>query len=168
MPNTPTPPSEYNDISDTAIAHIEAIIEEEHKLPDDETTLLARIPLMVGSEKKAAYLSYRSCGFTVTQSADLAGTKLHNVNLWRRNDPVFRRIEQEDLQRLQDTVGNDVVKFEFLRNMRLLLAADMKVISKGVNNINLLEEREYDYFKTIRRLYTPNELLLAAAFFGGL
>ena len=155
----PNPLDGLDDITEEALGIVESAILDEHQLPSDEATLLARIPLMAGSEKKAAYLSYRSCGFPITQSADLAGVTLKTVHHWRKVDPVFKRIEQEDLAQLQESTGNDVIKIEFLRNMRLLLHADMKVISKGVNNINLLEEREYDYFKTIRRLYTPAELL---------
>lgn len=129
------------------------------ELPSDENTLLARIPLLAGSNKKAAYLAYRSCGFTITQSCDLADIHISTVHKWRNTDKVFKRFEEEELSKLQETVGNDVIRFEFMRNMRLLLHHDMKVIGQGIAGIETLTDREFELFKALRRFYTPQDLL---------
>lgn len=132
----------------------------ESGLTSEETTFLARIPILAGSNKKAAYLAYRSCGFTIKQSADLVGCTLQNVHHWRKNDKVFRNIEQNELSTLQSTVGNDVIRFEFMRNMRMLLHHDMKLIAKAMIDVNLsLSPREYELFKNLRRFYTPADML---------
>lgn len=128
-------------------------------LPDDEQTLLARIPLMAGSSKKAAYLAFRATGFTVGKSIELAGTTRQSIHNWRNNDPVFREWEQDKLQELQSSVGNDVIKFDFLRNMKLLLHQDMTIIAKAMLGIDELSSREYDTYKNIRKFYTPNDWL---------
>ena len=128
-------------------------------LPSDETTLLARIPILAGSNRKAAYLAYRSTGFTVTQACDLAEIHISTVHKWRKSDLVFKRFEAEELQHLQESVGNDVIRFEFLRNMRMLLKKDTVLIAKGISDLEGMSEREYELFKVLRRFYTPADML---------
>ena len=134
-------------------------IEIDDELPSDETTLLARIPLLAGSNKKAAYLAYRSTGFTPTQSCQLAEITLTTVHRWRKQDLEFAKFEREELQRLQDSVGNDVIRYEFLRNMRMLLKVDMRLITKGITNLEGMSPREFEIFKALRKFYTPQDLL---------
>jgi len=128
-------------------------------LPDEEQSLLARIPLLAGSSKKAAYLAFRAVGFTVGKSCELAGCTRQTVQNWRKSDSVFARIEQEQLGELQSTVGNDVIKFDFLRNMKLLLSQDMGIIVKAMRGVDTLTPREYDVYKNVRKFYTPAEWL---------
>lgn len=135
------------------------VVSNEDNMSSEETTLMARIPLLAGNDKKSAYLAYRSTGFTVKQSAQLVHVNYQTIKNWRAKDKEFARIETHELQRLQDTVGNDVIRFEFLRNMRLLLKSDMSVIFKGINNVNDLSPREYELFKNLRRFYTPADML---------
>lgn len=151
---------------DLAVEEVKKLPSEEEGLSSEETTLLARIPLLTGSSKKMAYLAYRSCGFTINQSCDLVKIKRHIVTHWRKVDPTFRKFETTQLKYLQDTIGNDVIKFEFLRNMRLLLNFDMQLISKAMVNVNIgngtsegLSPREYELFKNLRRFYTPSDML---------
>src|SRR5690242_16115899 len=133
---------------------------EEDDLPPDEQTLLARIPLMAGSSKKAAYLAYRSVGFTINKAVELAGTTRTSVHQWRKSDPVFASWESERLQELQSTIGNDVIKFDFLRNMKLLLHQDMQLISKAMSEgLDELTSREYEVYKNVRKFYTPTDWL---------
>ena len=134
-------------------------LESDQDLPSEEETLLARIPLLAGSSKKAAYLAYRSVGFPITKAADLADTTIQTVHKWRKIDPVFKRIEEEELQRLQDTVGYDVIKFEFMRNMRMLLHKDMTLIGKAFNDLESMTHREWELYKALRKFYTANEML---------
>jgi hypothetical protein len=147
--------SEYDDSTTT----FSIVLEEDSELLPEEQTLMARIPLMAGSNKKVAYLAYRSCGFTVGQAAELAGTTHQNVVSWRKTDKTFKKFESEELSRLQSTVGIDVIKFEMMRNMRLLLRSDFNIIAKSINGLEDMSPREYELFKNLRRFYTPTELL---------
>ena len=138
----------------------------EEGLTSEETTLLARIPLLSGSSKKAAYLAFRSCGFTINQSVQLAKCTRGNLNYWRKTDPTFKKFEETQLERLQKTVGNEVVKFEFMRNFRMLLNFDAQLISKAMVNVNIgdaktegLSPREFELFKLLRKFYTPADML---------
>jgi hypothetical protein len=129
-------------------------------LPSDEQTLLARIPLMAGSSKKAAYLAFRAVGFTVGKSVELAGTTKTSVQQWRKSDEVFAKWESEKLQELQTSVGNDVIRFDFLRNMKLLLLQDTNLISKAISGgLENLTPREWDNYKNLRKFYTPTDWL---------
>lgn len=128
-------------------------------LPPDEQTLLARIPLMAGSSKKAAYLAFRATGFTIGKACDLAGTTRQSIQNWRNSDPVFRMWEQEKLHELQSHVGYDVIKFDFLRNMKLLLHQDMTIIAKAMMGLDELSQREWEQYKNVRKMYTPNDWL---------
>lgn len=126
---------------------------------NEEETLLARIPLLAGSNKKAAYLAYRSVGFSVANSAELAEVTTTTIHNWRKNDSVFRNFEANELKTLQSTVAIDVVRFEFLRNMKLLLKKDFQLIAKGMGDLEKLSAREYEIFKGLRRFYSANEYL---------
>ena len=142
------------------LAKVDHIVEpNDEGLTSEETTLLARIPFLAGSKKKAAYLAYRSTGFTIMQSCRLADVSQQLLHNWRKVDKTFRKFETQELQRLQDSIGNDVIRYEFLRNMRLLLKSDMNIIFRGINNVNELSPREYELFKNLRRFYTPSDML---------
>lgn len=132
---------------------------EDDELLPEEQTLMARIPYLAGNNKKVGYLAYRSCGFTVGQSCELAGCTRVSVQNWRKNDPVFKHFEDYELQTLQKTVGPDVIKFEMMRNMRMLLKSDMMLIAKGMTSVEDMSSREYELFKNLRKFYTPTELL---------
>lgn len=154
FPSTPTPA--WRELITQDIIELDL----EDNLPSDEQTLLARIPLMAGSPKKAAYLAYRSVGFTITKSCQLAGTTMASVHQWRKSDPVFREWEQERLQELQSRVGNDIIKFDILRNMKLFLNADFELICKAmVKGVDSLTPREFTLYKEARKFYTPEQLL---------
>lgn len=130
--------------------------EQTDELPSDEHTLLARIPIMAGSSKKWAYLAFRSTGFNVTTACQLAGTNLSSVYQWRRNDPVFAEFESTRLKELQDSVGPDLIKFDFMRTMKVMMHIDFKIVSKALTlGLDSLTAREYDVYKDTRKNYTP-------------
>ena len=149
------------EVTDLALelSDIDEVQVEDSDLTNEENTLLARIPLLAGHNKKAAYLAYRSCGFTVGQACDLANTTKTSIQQWRKSDKVFKRFEEEELANLQSTVGNDVIRFEFMRNMRMLLKGDMTLIAKGITDLANMTPREYELFKALRRFYTPADML---------
>jgi len=145
---------------------LEVLKINEEGLTSEETTLLARIPLLAGSSKKAAYLAFRSCGFTINQSCQLAKCTRGNLTYWRKNDSTFKKFEETQLGHLQATVGNDVIKYEFVRNLRMLLNFDSQLIAKAMVNVNIgdaktegLSPREYELFKNLRKFYTPQDML---------
>ena len=124
-----------------------------------EQALLARIPLQSGSHKKALYLSYRATGFPVRQACALAEIDLPTLHKWRKQDPQFKKFESEHLDFLQQNVAGDVIRLEFLRNFRMILKKDMRVIRKALFEPDELSDHEEKYFFLIRKHYTANDLL---------
>jgi len=123
------------------------------------TSLMARIPVGSGSDKQQRYLAYRSTGFSISQSAQLCGVRVSTIRAWRKLNPLFRRMEDEYLPQLQQQVGNEVLRMEYLRNMRLLLAKDAQLLMNFFVEPESLSEREWDYVKSVRKHYTPTDLL---------
>ena len=126
---------------------------------ENEKSLLALIPLMAGSNKKALYLSYRATGFPVKQAADLAEIKIGTLQRWRQQDKQFRLWEQEKLHELQTGIAREVMRLEFMRNFRMFLKKDSRVIRQSLFDPTGLTDDDKQYLMLIRKHYTPSELL---------
>lgn len=130
-------------------------------MPDDtgELALISRIPYFVGDDSKQKYLAYRSCGFTIDESCQLAGIRRKTLTDWRSRDKDFKEFEQTGLQALQSTASSDLLSLEFRRNMLMFLRKDARVIWQYLNEPEGLTSDEQDYVKLIRKHYAPNDLL---------
>ncbi|KKK57638.1 hypothetical protein LCGC14_3052470, partial [marine sediment metagenome] len=121
--------------------------------------LKARIPLNA-NPRKASYLSYRAAGFSVRESCALVPVSFATVKAWRRDDEEFRQWESgEKLAWLQSNVSQDLMQMEFMRNFRLCLRLDKKVLFKAALSLSLLDEREMEVLKVIRKHYTPQDIM---------
>ncbi len=143
--------------------------------PTGEHALLSRISHMSGSEKtaeaKADYLGWRACGFPVRQALVLSDNSHATLTRWRRDDPEFTRVETEELSQLQHDVSKDLIQLDFLRNMRMAMRADAKILYKAsqiyedeetgkvVAGIDALTPREFKYLQRIRSMYSPSDLV---------
>lgn len=140
--------------------------------PNDQNAIReARIPTFdTGNELKVKYLSYRAVGFTFKESCHLAEVKADVVRGWRRTDADFKSFEKTDLRPLQKEAAKDILETEFKRNILMLVRKDARIIEKSMQSFNtedngtvdgmeLFTEREFEYFKAIRRFYTPDQLL---------
>ena len=133
--------------------------EEDDIAADDvESILQAKLPL-INNPRKASYLSFRATGFKVREACHLAEVNLHTVLRWRREDPDFAAWENKALGFLQREMADDILRAEFMRNMKLALRRDFRVLYKSVYNLEGLSEREFTYLKLVRRHYTPSDLL---------
>lgn len=131
--------------------------------PEDDTgeeALFSRIPLQSRDKRKAAYLSWRALGFTVRESCDLTPCSFSTLLRWRREDEEFAEFETKWLRELQQGTAKDLLRLDFMRNMRLALYRDFKVLFKAAYDLHSLSARELTYLKIIRRLYTPQELVV--------
>ena len=127
--------------------------------PESEELLMARIPLLSGSVTKVHYLSWRACGFSTRESAQLSDITEATVRRWRKEDEEFVDWETTKLRELQKTVSQDILRFEFMRNMKMAMSRDSQVLYKAACALEMLTEREYDYLKKIRGYYTPSALI---------
>src|SRR3990172_1523115 len=109
--------------------------------PDDlEEMLQARLPAM-GNTNKATYLSFRGCGFSVRESCKLADVSQATVNKWRREDEEFAALEGPRLSLLQQSLSRDILRMEFMRNLRLALRRDFRLMYKAAFAFNALSDR---------------------------
>ena len=126
---------------------------------DYEEMLKARIPLG-NNPRKASYLSYRAAGFSVRESCALVPVTFTTVKSWRRDDEEFRGWESgEKLSWLQSNVAHDLTQMEFMRNFRLCLRLDKKVLFKASLSLASLTDREMEVLKVIRKHYTPQDII---------
>lgn len=128
------------------------------ELEGGEDLLFSRIPLL-RNRSKSSYLSYRACGFSVREACAMSSISESLVRQWRQKDPEFAEFESYKLHELQLSVGPDILKLEFLRNMKLALKKDYRILWKSLFDPADMDEREYDYLKLIRKHYTPQDLL---------
>ena len=126
---------------------------------DYEEMLKARIPLS-NNPRKASYLAYRASGFGVRESCVLANISFVTVKKWRREDQEFREWETgEKLAWLQHRVVHDLERMEFMRNFRLLMRLDGKVLYKANYNLESLSEIERHLLRSMGKHYTPQALI---------
>jgi len=124
-----------------------------------EEMLKARIPLNK-NPRKASYLSYRASGFSVREACMLAEISFAAVKKWRREDEDFRRWESGDgLSWLQHNLASDLFQMEFMRNFRLALRLDRKLLFKANYNLGGMTDRETSLLKAIRKQYSPQDLI---------
>ena len=149
----PKPEPEFGvQVVETAKADIEA--------DDYEEMLRARIPLS-NNPRKASYLSYRASGFSVREAYALVPVSFATVKAWRRDDPEFREWESgEKLAWLQSNVAHDLLQMEFMRNFRLCLRLDKKILFKASLSLASMTDREVEVLKVIRKHYTPKDILI--------
>ena len=123
-------------------------------------TVLAYIPGLFGTSNKATYLGFRAIGLTVDQALEVLHCDYEDYLRWCKQLPEFRQFELEHLPALQSRVGADLIRLAFLRNMTMLLWKDQEVIMKsmGPEGFNGMGERDFVYFKQIRRFYTTSDL----------
>ena len=118
------------------------------------------VPVFEGREgwQKMRYLAYRATGFTPKEAIELLGLRLATLLRWRKRDPFFASWERERLRELQRR-GYEILRIEFVRNMRLALYRDYKVLMKAAVSLEELTPAERDYLRLIRRHYTPEGLV---------
>lgn len=131
------------------------VIEDEH----GEQALLSLIPLLSGSPLKAKYLSFRATGFSVMEACKLANVSHITVMRWRKTDEEFRDFELIRLPKLQGQVRSQILLLDMARIMKLAFYIDGKIFLKAANNLDLLDEREMEVFKMVRKHYTAESLI---------
>jgi hypothetical protein len=143
---------------------------------DLEAQLEAFVPYITGDDRRSKYLSYRACGFSIKEACKLVDVELRTLYRWRE-DPDFRRYEAEELQDIRKSLGAEFTLMEFLRNTRLVLAKDFDIIMRAfgrlkidgddTDKMDILSEREWQYFKDAVKRYGPDQLMkLQAAITG--
>ncbi len=128
-------------------------------------------------DDRSRYLGLRASGFGIRETLGLLAKHKSTLSKWRL-DPVFVKLE-ESLPELRKTLALEYVGLEFMRNFRLILELDHRVISGSLNRKvqvdaedNLTggkipqDAQDFQYLLKARAHYTPQQLQAIEQMFG--
>ncbi|GAH13070.1 unnamed protein product, partial [marine sediment metagenome] len=109
---------------------------------------------------KARYIGYRASGFTVREAVKLVGIHQKTLSRWRDPDSPWYDagfVDAENkLSELRKTLGVEYAHLEFLRNYRLVLEKDFRIIAKSIDQPLSLTGQEQQYLLKARGHYTSH------------
>lgn len=126
-------------------------------------------------DDRSRYLGLRASGFTIREALGLIGKAKSTLSLWR-HDPTFLSLE-DSLPELRKTLAMEYAGLEFLRNYRLILEKDARVIrgsltrkpkvsDEGVPYQAPQDSQDFQYLLKLRAHYTPQQLQAIEHLFG--
>ena len=141
-----------------AVDALEDIIQQS---ATDLELAIARVPALFGQSYQATYLGYRSMGLDPEQAMRTLDLDLGVLNKWRTESPAFFDFELVALPGLQKDASVQLMRIGFLRNMALFMMKDHQIISKSMvrDGLEEMSDREFKYLTTVRKHYTPSDLL---------
>ncbi len=123
---------------------------------------------------KVDYLKHRYAGFTRKESATLAGVKVATSNKWLKDDPRMSHFDDLVNTEKRKSLRKEVLQESWGRNFYLVLKKDEYILRKAhglleepVLRIALdgsqkwstgspqMTESDWDYYKNMRKTYTP-------------
>jgi hypothetical protein len=112
-------------------------------------------------DARAKYLGLRCSGFTVREALRLIGFSHSALSKWRK-DTEFESLERRTSE-FRKELSQEYAKIEFMRNYRLVLEKDYRVLQKslevGKDGESVpLSEDNMEYLKKLRTHYTPQQL----------
>jgi len=126
-------------------------------------------------DDRSRYLGLRSSGFTLREALGLIGKAKSTLSAWR-HDPVFLDLENR-LPELRKELAMEYASLEFLRNYRLVLEVDHRVLRKYLakrtttnaegKEVNVpMDSQDFQYLSKMRAHYTPQQLQAIENLFG--
>lgn len=124
-------------------------------------------------DSRARYLGLRASGFSIREALKLIGNAKSTLSFWR-TDPEFVELETR-LPEFRRTLASDYAVLEFLRNFRLILEKDYRVLRKSLDTTQddkgkpipvRLSDQEHQYLLKLRAFYTPQQLQVIEALSG--
>lgn len=126
-------------------------------------------------DDKSRYLGLRSSGFTIREALGLIGKAKSTLSHWR-HDSKFLELEDK-LPELRRELGLEYAALEFLRNYRLILEKDYRVIkgsltkrtrteSDGSKVVLPMDSQDFQYLLKMRQHYSPQQLQAIEQLFG--
>jgi hypothetical protein len=110
-------------------------------------------------DDRARYLGLRCSGFDIMESLRLIDKAKSTLSHWR-TDEKFLSLEQ-DIPNLRKTLGLEFASIEWLRNFRLILEKDKRVLDKSLDSrLPMLQKQDQEYLLKMRSTYNPQQLAL--------
>jgi len=125
-------------------------------------------------DDRSRYLGLRSSGFTIREALGLIAKAKSTLSKWRK-DPVFLDLENR-LPELRKELAMEYASVEFLRNYRLVLEKDHRVLKASLKDethtidgkefTTPMSSQDFAYLKVMRAHYTPQQLQAINSLFG--
>ena len=126
-------------------------------------------------DDRSRYLGLRASGFTIREALGLIGKAKSTLSMWR-HDPAFVKLE-DDTPNMRRTLAMEYAGLEFLRNYRLVLEKDFRVIKGSLNRVQdhdpngkpytvSQDSQDFQYLLKMRAHYTPQQLQAIEQLFG--
>ena len=130
-------------------------------------------------DDRSRYLGLRASGFTIREALGLIGKHKSTVSKWRL-DPKFLELE-ENLKELRSTLALEYAGLESLRNFRLVMEKDFRVLKKSLEKNTRtitdkdgdtttvsvpMDSQDFQYLMKMRPFYTPQQLAAIQQLFG--
>lgn len=113
-------------------------------------------------DARARYLGLRSSGFAIREALRLIGKAGSTLSAWRK-DEVFADLENR-LPEFRKELALEYANLEFLRNYRLVLEKDYRVLKKSLDkDQEVLSMQDHQYLVKMRSHYTPQQLQIIEA-----
>ena len=125
-------------------------------------------------DARARYLGLRSSGFGIRESLRLIGKAQSTLSAWR-HDEEFADLENR-IPEFRKTLAIEYAGLEFLRNYRLILEKDYRVIKASMEVtkddagkiVSLpMPSQDHQYLLKLRTHYTPQQLQIIEALIAG-
>ncbi len=130
--------------------------------PKDVEAVAQSIVPFNRDDDRAGYLGLRASGFKIREALKLLGVHKSTLSFWRKNE-VFKDCE-ERLPEYRKSLAKEYANLEFLRNYRLVLEKDYRVLKKSLKMYDTDEEKkemspaENQYLLKLRSVYGPQQL----------
>jgi len=119
-------------------------------------------------DDRARYLSLRASGFSLREALRLIGRAKSTLSLWRHSEE-FVSLEDR-IPEFRKTLGMEYANLEFLRNYRLVLEKDYRILKQSLHPDKDSEGKaipmsvqDHHYLVKMRAYYTPQQLQIAEA-----
>lgn len=131
------------------------------KTTDEEQIAKSIVPWN-RDDARARYLGLRSSGFAIREALRLIGKAQSTLSAWR-HDEVFADLENR-IPEFRKELALEYANLEFLRNYRLVLEKDYRVLKKSLDkDLEVLPKQEHGYLVKMRSHYTPQQLQIIEA-----
>lgn len=114
-------------------------------------------------DSRCRYLGLRASGFGIREALRLIGKAQSTLSLWR-HDETFKNLETR-VPELRKELALEYANLEFLRNYRLILEKDYRVIKGSLDKKAELSTQDHQYLLKLRSHYTPQQLQIMETLF---
>ena len=138
--------------------------------PGDAEQIAKSIVPYNRDDARCRYLGLRASGFGIREALRLISKAQSTLSSWR-HDEVFVDLESR-IPELRQKLALEYVNLEFLRNYRLILEKDYRVISASLSskkdedgNLIPMNKQDHEYLIKMRGHYTPQQLQIMETLF---